>query len=185
MDLSEKMSDIIHYILNQATRSELELVGEALRRRMERESTIGMGQIDVNHLARTMAEGIEKQMGIGGDAVHQTSRRLVADMIRKEQPDISERDLQKLVDQFVPGGRAAGASGVPRDMLLAMITQFLSYSLGEMSEADKKQYPDGWYKKYWAAFPPDIQKLLREYINGRIGKNQFWNGVKDSPSMLK
>ena len=36
---------------------------------MERESTLGLGQVDVNQMARTMAQDIEKQMGIGGDAV--------------------------------------------------------------------------------------------------------------------
>src|SRR5512137_1169583 len=87
MSSSQKIAEILEYILRHATRHELELVGEALRKRMERESTLGMGQIDVNQMARTMAEDIEKQMGIGGDAVHQASKRLVADMIRNEKPD--------------------------------------------------------------------------------------------------
>ncbi|MBN2158314.1 MAG: hypothetical protein JW807_02885 [Spirochaetes bacterium] len=185
MGLDDRITEILDYVLNQATRFELELVGEALRKRMERESSIGMSQIDVRGMARSMAEGIEKQMGIGGEAVHRASRRLVADMIRNEKPDISEREMNALLDRWVPGKGPGGSSGMPRDMLLAMIEQFVSYSMGEMSAEEKREFPAGWHQKYWGAFPSDIQILIRDYIQGKIGKNQFWKGVRESPAMLK
>ena len=50
MSSSQKITEILEYILRHATRHELELVGEALRKRMERETTLGMGQIDVNQM---------------------------------------------------------------------------------------------------------------------------------------
>ncbi len=185
MSSSQKITEVLEYILRHATRHELELVGEALRKRMERESTLGMGQIDVNQMARTMAEDIEKQMGIGGDSVHEMSRRLVADMIRREKPEIPERELQTLLDQWVPGRSGKKTGDVPREMLLAMITQFVAYGMGGVSEEDKKQFPEGWHKKYWESFPPDIQVLIRDFIQGKIGKNQFWKGVRESPAMSK
>ena len=181
----QKITDILEYILRNATRHELELIGEALRKRMERESTLGMGQIDVNQMARTMAENIEKQMGIGGERVHEMARRMVADMVRREKPEIPERELQALLDQWVPGRSGKKAGEIPRDMLLAMITQFIAYSVGEMTEEDKKQFPRGWHKKYWEAFPQDIQVLIRDFILGKIGKNQFWKGIRESPAMQK
>jgi hypothetical protein len=180
-----KITEILEYILRHATRHELDLVGEALRKRRERESTLGLGQIDVNQMARTMAEDIEKQMGIGGDSVHEMSRRLVADMIRREKPEIPERELQTLLNQWVPGRSGKKSGGMPREMLLAMISQFVAYSMGEVSEQDKKQFPAGWHKKYWEAFPPEIQLLIRDYILGKIGKNQFWKGIGESPAMSK
>lgn len=187
MGINSTVTEILEYILNRATKYELELVGEALRKRMEREPALGPGQVDVQHMARSMAEGIEKKMGLGAGNVHRMSRRLAADMIRKEKPDISETELQQLLDRFVPGkgAESANTGGIPKDMLLAMITQFLSYSTGEMSEDDKKQFPAGWYNKYWEAFPADIQNLVRDYIHGKIGKNQFWKGIRESPSMMK
>jgi len=187
MATNSTVTEILEYILNRASRYELELVGEALRKRLERESGLGARLVDVENIARSMADGIKKQMSIGADSVHQMSRRLVADMIRKENPDISEAELQKLIDMFVSdrGAGRASAGGIPRDMLLTMITQFLDYSTGEMSEADKKQFPAGWYNKYWEAFPVDIQDLIRDYIHGRIGKNQFWKGIRESPAMMK
>ncbi|OHD65500.1 MAG: hypothetical protein A2176_14000 [Spirochaetes bacterium RBG_13_51_14] len=185
MSANDIITGIIEFILHRATKYELELVGEAIRKRMERESSLGLGQVDVQDAARSMAEGIEKQMGLGGEAVHQMSRRLVADMIRKEQPDISEGDLNKLLDQWVPGRGAKKPGGIPTDMLLAMITQFAAYSRGEMSEDEKRQFPAGWQEKYWNAFPSDIQKLLKDYIHGRIGKNEFWRGVRDHLAISK
>ena len=183
--MDSTITQILEYILRNATRHELELIGEALRKRMERESTLGLGQIDVNQMARNIAEDIEKQMGVGGDQVHEMSRRLVADMVRREKPEIPERDLNTLLDQWVPGKSGRKAGGIPRDMLLAMITQFVTYSTGEMSEEDKKQFPKGWHKKYWEAFPPDIQVLIRDYILGKTSANQFWKGIRESPAMQK
>ncbi len=191
MGISNAMNELIDFILNRATRYELELVGEALRKRMERESTLGLGQVDVRHRARSMAEGIEKQMGVDGKGIHEMSKRLVADMIRKEKPGISEAEIRTLVDHFVPGpGQGAGTknappAAIPRDMLLAMISQFVKYGTGGMSEQEKRDFPDGWYEKYWNAFPPDIQNLVREYISGRIGKDRFWKGIGESPAMKK
>jgi hypothetical protein len=181
----QKITEILEYILRHATHHELELVGEALRKRMERESALGMGRIDVNQMARDMAKDIGRRMGMNGDAVHDMSKRLVADMIRMEKPDIPERELQALLDQWVPGAGGKKQGGIPRDMLLAMITQFVAYSLGEISEEEKKQYPKDWHKKYWEAFPQEIQLLIRDYILGKIGKNQFWKGIRESPVMSK
>ena len=191
MGINDKMTEFLDFILNRATKYELELVGEALRKRMERESTLGMGQVDVRHMARSMADGIEKQMGVDGKGIHEMTKRLVADMIRKEKPEISEAEIQQLVNHFVPGQgqgertNKAPTAAMPRDMLLAMISQFVKYGTGGMSEQEKKEFPDGWYEKYWSAFPPDIQGLLREYIHGRIGKDRFWKGIGESPAMKK
>ena len=189
--MSADITGVIEFILQHATKQELQFVGEALRRRMERESTLGMGQVDVNRMAREMAGNIEKQMGLGADTIGPMSRRLVADMIRIEQPGLSEGEIQRLVDQFVPGsaGRkkpaAGGSSGIPNDMLLAMITQFAAFGRGEMGEEEKRQFPEGWYNKYWDAFPPEVQKLLKEYIHNRIGKNDFWRGIREYMGGMK
>lgn len=186
MATNSTITEMLEYILTRASRYELELISEALRKRMERESGPGARLVDVEGMARSMADGIKKQMGIGAGNVHQMSRRLIAEMIRKEKPDISEAELEQLIEMFVPerGARGANVGGIPRDMLLAMITQFLAYSTGEMSEEEKKQFPAGWYNKYWDAFPADIQNLLRDYIHGRIGKKQFWKGIRESPAMM-
>lgn len=186
MDITE----VIEFILQHATKQELQFVGEALRRRMERESTLGMGQVDVNRMAREMAGQIEKQMGMGAETIGPMSRRLVADMIRIEQPGLSEAEIQRLVDQFVPGStgrrpQAGSTGGVPREMILSMITQFAAYGRGEMSEQEKAQFPKGWYEKYWNAFAPEVQHLLKEYIHGRIGKNDFWRGIREYMGGMK
>ena len=143
--MSMDITGVLEFILQHATKQELQFVGEALRRRLERESALGMGQIDVNRMARDMAGQVEKQMGLGADTIGPMSRRLVADMIRIEQPGLSEAEIQRLVDRFVPGstGRKQQPGALPREMVLAMITQFVSFSTGEMSEQEKGPVPRG------------------------------------------
>ncbi len=187
--MSMDITAVIEFIIQRATKQELQFVGEALRRRMERESSLGLGQVDVNRMAREMAQGLEEKMGLGTETIGPMARRLVADMIRMEQPDIREADLQKLLDQFVPGSaRGKGrkqTEAIPREMVLSMITQFAAYGRGEMNEQDKSQFPQGWYEKYWEAFAPEVQRLLKEYIHGRIGKNDFWRGIREYMGGMK
>jgi len=179
------ITDIIEYILHGATRSELDLVAEAVRRRLERECGLASGGklFDARGAARAMAERIEKQMGIGAKSVHRAARRLVTDMVLKENPDISERELKELLDRWVPG--KSGAGKMPRDMLVSMIAQFVAYSTGRMSEEEKRAFPPDWHAKYWEAFPAEVRSLIKAFIYGKIDKAGFWNGVEDILSNMK
>jgi hypothetical protein len=183
VNIHQTVTEMIEFILNRATRYELDLIAEALRRRMERESSLG--QLDFQYMARTMAEDLSKQMGIDSGNIHRMSRRLVADMVRDKIPNISEEELAALLDQWIPGKKAARSSEIPREMLLAMITQFISYSTGEMSEEDKKKFPEGWAGKYWDAFSPDIQRLVKSYLTEKISKDEFWKGIGACLSAMK
>ncbi|OHD71068.1 MAG: hypothetical protein A2W19_08650 [Spirochaetes bacterium RBG_16_49_21] len=175
MSIDNTVTEMIEFILQRATRYELDLLMEALKRRMERETSLG--QLDFQYMARNMAEGFSKKMGMDTENIHRMSRRLVADMIRSEIPGISEEELAVLLDQWLSGKDAARSSSIPKEMLLAMITQFVSYSTGEMSEEDKRQFPEGWAGKYWDAFQPDIQRLIKSYLTEKISKDEFWKGI--------
>ncbi len=179
------IAEILDFIMNRATKRELEMVGEALRRRGERDTSLGPGLVDVNRMARSMAEGIEKQMGLGSRNVHRMTRRLAADMILKEKPDISDAELERLLDLWVPDGGGTAPPSVPKEMLLTMIAQFTAYGTGEMGAEEKRDFPRGWHEKYWKAFTPGIQKLVREHIHGRMGKEEFWRRIRQELSGMK
>jgi len=183
LSIHSKVTEMIEFILNHATRYELEILREALKKRMERES--GIGRLDFQYMARTMAEGLTKKMGIDTENIHQMSRRLVQDAIQNETPGISEEELKTLLDRWLPGKGAGQATGLPKEMLLAMITQFVSYSSGEMSEQEKKLFPEGWAEKYWNAFQPEIQKLIKDHLGDKIGKNEFWRGIREYLTDMK
>jgi hypothetical protein len=174
---------MLEFILNHATRYELELLGEALRKRMERETSLG--QMDFQYMARTMAEGFTKQMGMDTENIEKMSRRLVSEMIQKEAPGITEKEINTLLDTWVPGKEAKKASALPKEMLLAMITQFVAYSSGEMSDKEKKMFPEGWAEKYWNAFQPEIQILVKNFLTDKIGKNEFWGGIREYLNAMK
>ncbi len=183
MSIHSKVAEMIEFILNHATRYELDILGEAFKKRMERER--GLGKLDFQHMARTMAEGLTKQMGMDTNNIHEMSRRLVSDMILKETPEISERELKVLLDQWLPGKTGGKGAGLPKEMLLAMITQFINYSSGKMSAEEKKQFPRGWTEKYWNAFDPDVQRLIKGHLTDKIGQNEFWRGIREYLNALK
>lgn len=183
MSIHSKVTEMIEFILNHATRYELEILSEALKKRMVRET--GLGRLDIQYMSRTMAEGFNKQMGMDPEHIHDMSRRLVSEMIQNETPGISEKELKTLLDQWLPGKEAGQATSLPKEMLLAMITQFVSYSSGEMSEQEKKLFPEGWAEKYWNAFQPEIQKLVKDHLTDKIGRNEFWRGIREYLTAMK
>ncbi|TCW60414.1 hypothetical protein [Treponema sp. J25] len=71
-------------------------------------------------------------------------------------------------------GKASGE--LPRDLLLSMISQFLDYSQGRMDgatdQALRSELGD-WPKRYWKAFPPVIQALIRDYLQGELSEGEF------------
>ena len=183
MSIHSKVTEMIEFILRNATRYELDILGEALKKRMERETSLG--SLDFNYMARTMAEGLTKQMGMDTNNIHEMSRRIVSDMILNETPGISEKELKVLLDQWLPGKESKKATGLPKEMLLTMITHFVSYSAGKMSAEQKKQFPEGWAEKYWNAFDPEVQKLIKDHLTDKIGQNEFWGGIREYLNAMK
>ena len=61
--MSTDIAAVIEFIMQHATKQELQFVGEALRKRLERESSLGLGQVDVNRLAREMAAASGVRIG--------------------------------------------------------------------------------------------------------------------------
>lgn len=133
--------------------------------------------IGIQNMASGFAENIKQQVGLTKDKISVFARSIVRDMILQYDPDIPEEKVQKLLDLFVPE-RIDAWKKLPREVLLSMIKQFIAFGEGKLSEEDMKEYPDGWYEKYWVFFPADLQKLIRIYLKGNITKREFWNRVE-------
>jgi hypothetical protein len=46
-----------------------------------------------------------------------------------------------------------------------------------MGKSEKGKLPDGWEKKYWNAFSPEVKNLIAAYLGGTISKKSFWSGI--------
>ncbi len=94
----------------------------------------------------------------------------------------SERD-ETTRATVAPSADGSSRSELPAEALLAMIRQFVEYSLGSMAVREEmdlvEQIPD-WQRRYWEAFPQVVRRLISLLIKGTIGGDEFWEGIDDA-----
>ena len=187
----EELYSVVNYILNDATTAEIEVIVAALKKRLS--GTKGPMGLDPAKMAKSVSDNINEHIQQALGQVHQNIRGYVRELIKQEAPDIPEEHLQELVDTWTPdpqgrtksdklgdGGSAAGggSGGLPPDVLLTMIKQFLSYSRGGMTVQEqqrlREEIPD-WQETYWQRFPPRVKKLISKVTKGEIGEENFWD----------
>jgi hypothetical protein len=133
--------------------------------------------MDFQNMASGFAENIKQRMGLTKEKISVFARDVVRDMILQYDPFIPEEKVQKLLEMFVPE-KIDVWKKLPRDVLMSMITQFVAFGEGRLTKEELKDYPGGWYEKYWAFFPPDLQKTIRSYLKGNITRTDFWKHVE-------
>ena len=97
--------DVIDFILNTASESDLDVIRAALRRREEPGGSTGALGVDVGRLARESAAQIGEQLGGSVDQIRSTVRDYVRDMIAKQAPELSSAQLDELLNDWVPEGQ--------------------------------------------------------------------------------
>jgi hypothetical protein len=192
MEKDPRLLDALDFILNSASEAEVEVVFKAVeRRRADFMRMEGLGVIGPLQAAKGTQKMIEQSMGLSLDSIRDTVRGFVADMIVKEAPDIPQKDLDALLEAWIPEGgkprarepaegEAADTGGIPPDALIAMIKQFMSYSTGSMSASEQTtlwESMDDWADKYWNAFPERIRRLISACLKGRLDPEVFWKAV--------
>lgn len=177
----KKLHAVIDFILNQADEREIEAISASLKRRQE--DIKFPGPQNIGKMAQNMASSINRQVESSVGQVHDIVKGAVADIIRKEAPELSEKQVEQLLQAWIPGeGEQQTSPGrvLPGDVLLTMIKQFVKYSTGSMSVAEQSSLAEAitdWPKKYWENFPGKIQELLSKFLKGQMDSDAFWNGV--------
>jgi len=176
MSEEDKAKRILDEFMKNASPEELAELEKLLKERDRKRGS--SGQIDVNGIAKDMAQQIQKQMGMTTENIKRMAKDMVVSLARQKQPDITDRELDALVREMVPDNRyVASESKIPPELLVTMIRHFISYSTGKMSQAELRNLPKGWVEKYWESFPIDVQKLISAYLKSEIGADMFWEGV--------
>ncbi len=175
---------VVHFILNEADEEELKVVVEALKRRLGDEAKGPMG-LSPDKLGRAMAGKINEQVQESLESVHGTVQRFIAEMIRREAPDIPKEDLEALLDEWAPKPgrkpRRKPAPKLPHDVLLTMVRQFVDYGRGTMPGGEQKRLRDeisDWHERYWAAFPETVRRLIGDLLKKGIDEETFWNRIR-------
>lgn len=187
--------NIVDIILNQAEPHELEVIRAALRRResgniSDDGSGATLGQ-NIGRMATDMASKVSQQVGASEESVRNTVRSFVRDMIHREAPELRPEQVEELIDEWVDGKQkrapkssadGASAGGLPADVAITMVRQFLAYTTGSMTVVEEKGLQEAmgeWQKKYWERFSPVTRKLIGLHVKGVISQEDFWNGMYD------
>lgn len=186
MDRRSDYMKVLDYIVNRASPEEIRGIEMALDRRRS-EAPAGVADLDFEKMASQMASKLGHTLDFD---VKGMSRRLVAEMILQQVPDITDEALAGMLDRFVPsagrgGGQAGDAAGsgldLPRDVRLSMIDQFVRYSIGRMPAEElqslKKASPD-WVNRYWSAFDGTTRELIGRLLKAEIDSEDFWNVIE-------
>ena len=114
MGTEEPLYSVIEFILNRASSAELEVIAEAVRRRQSPGK--GLGGISPRGMAENVAKEVKQQLS-GVLDVQAISRQIVTDLIRQKEPNISDSELEVLLDNWLPGtartGRKASQPAAP------------------------------------------------------------------------
>jgi len=66
-------------------------------------------------------------------------------------------------------------------MLLSMIDQFVSFSLGTMKKSvddNLRNEIGAWPERYWNAFPPVIRQIVSDYLKGKTSEKDYHSKLK-------
>jgi len=191
--MDQKLYDTVDYILNHALGRDLEVIQEALRKRLAGMKNRPMG-FEPETFAKDMSDTIQEQVRQSAGMIQGSVRSYVAALIKEKVPEIPEDHLKTLLDSMVPDPKkprhgtppgvsksGGGAVEVPADMLLTMIEQFIAYSTDAMPASQlirlREEIPD-WQKKYWAMFPEPIRKTLNGYLKGQTDADTCWYSIR-------
>lgn len=183
MSSDEPLYDVIEFILNKATSAQLEVIAEALKRRQKPGKELG--GISPRGMAENMAQQVKEQLG-GMLDVHTISRQIVSDLIRQKEPNISDEELEVLLKNWLPGSgvpepeQTAEQEEIPPDLLITMVSQYVSARRGTLSSQEQGELPKNWQSRYWESFPEQLRALIRAHLSGQLSEEDFWDSVISS-----
>jgi len=177
-----ELQRVLDYILNRAGPAEIEVLESAIRRKAGGMPRGGLDSIDFQKMAKEMTADLAAKFSPAD--THGMTRRLVTNMILEQMPEISAAELEVLLDQWVPDPRKAREGKekeLPVDALIAMVRQFVDYSLGRMPDAEvrelKRSMPD-WTERYWGVFSQETRLAIRDLLNGKLDLDEFYKKIR-------
>jgi len=168
----------LDYILNRSDASSIDVLAEAVvRRRRDLSVFKTMGGIpDPQRMAREITEKINAGIGGGIESVRNSVREMIIRIIRENAPELADSQIEELCQAWLPGTEGEKKETLPREMLISMIEQFVSFSRGNMKKsADKSLRGEmgDWPERYWKAFPPVIRQIISDFLKDKITEDEF------------
>lgn len=167
---------VLDYILNRGDAASIEAVAAAvIRRKRDLELFGSAGLPDPAQWARKTASQLEGGAALEG--IRSTVRRMAEELIRREAPELSDGQLEELLDPWMGNSTAGtGEKTLQPDLLAEMVHQFIAFSAGRMDGETQKQLEvqlGSWPKRYWSAFPPVVRSLINDLLKGSLSEREF------------
>lgn len=166
-----KNDDIKNNLLDRFLRNaSVEEMEELYRLLDERDKKTGKppglnGSLNLDSMAKNMSKQIQEQLGMANLNMKKMARDLVVQLALQYKPDITERELNAIVNQMVPDSSSTAiAKKIPPDILMEMVVQFIETDMNSGME---------WKKRYWDVFPKDIKLGIAGFLSGDIGKAEL------------
>ena len=140
--------------------------------------------------AKNIEDEINKSIKMSMEGVCKSIRSFAYDVIAREAPELDEQKRQMLLDEWIPPIDDSSSTcvknglinGIPSSMMFEMVFQFVRFGIGKMPKEEIKALEenlgDSWSKRYWDAFPIQIQKLIRAFIKNEISFEVFDEEIK-------
>ncbi|MDR2362936.1 MAG: hypothetical protein LBD65_00770 [Spirochaetaceae bacterium] len=165
---------VMDYILNRCDEKAIEAVAAAVVRRRRDLALFGGARNlpDPQKLARELSARINTGAGIRG--LKDTVRSLAARIIRQEAPELGDEQAAELLGEWISGEGTGEA--LPRDLLAAMVEQFIAFSLGRMDEKEDRELRaemGPWPGRYWKTFPPVVRRIITGFLKGEMTEGEF------------
>ena len=129
---------------------------------------------NVNDMARKMAQSIKKQLGVSEESITKTTRSLIIQLAKQQQPNLSNEELEKIVDMMMPGAKQKEIwKKLPKEVIMSMIDNILLFSVGQLPEEELRSLPKNWMQNYISIFPPELTKLISAFLRDEVETEMF------------
>ncbi len=103
---------VLDYVLNRCTIREIDALEAAVeRRRRDLQAQSGIISLDPARAARSMSSAVQTSINRSMDGVRETFRKFAVDTIRKEAPELTEEQMDELVNSWIPESMSVGRDG--------------------------------------------------------------------------
>ncbi|HOK03193.1 MAG TPA: hypothetical protein PLN03_12390 [Spirochaetota bacterium] len=166
---SELINTLLKNFLESASMEEIEELYKLLESRKNRFKGMSLN-IDTQAMAKAMSESIQEQLGMANLNIKKMARELVAQLAIQHNPDISQDELNAIINHMVPEKRQPVAANLPKDIVMTMVGHFIE---GELSSGLE------WKKQFWNAFPEDVKIFIAQYLCGEIQREELFKKVSN------
>ena len=187
------LMEVLDFILNRCSLKEMDAIDAAVKRRKH---DLGSGVINPEAFAKNLSKTVSNSINTSIAGLQESLKDFAWDLVQKENPNLSEDELNYIVDSMIPdilatkkqssaadvikSGKSlvvdGKVNGVPVDVMLDMVLQFISFSNGTLPPEQERALCNAlgdWSRSYWQSFPEALQSLIRSYLKNEISSDVF------------